>query len=148
MRFAMSKLGDDYTPPASIVPDVMPFSCRWILSVLNKAISKTVSSLDSYEFSDAASAVYSSWLFHLCDLFIEAIKHYFASDDPKFVSARGFAQDTLCVCLDNGLRLLHPFMPFVTEELWKRLSSSRDCPRKESIMICEHPSVVEVRFYS
>ncbi|PSS14124.1 Valine--tRNA ligase, partial [Actinidia chinensis var. chinensis] len=143
VRFAMSKLGDDYTPPASIVPDVMPFSCRWILSVLNKAISKTVSSLDSYEFSDAASAVFSWWQFQLCDVFIEAVKPYFTSDDPKVASARGFAQDTLWVCLDNGLRLLHPFMPFVTEELWQRLPSSRDCARKESIMICEYPSVVE-----
>ncbi|XP_057508392.1 valine--tRNA ligase, mitochondrial 1-like [Actinidia eriantha] len=143
VRFAMSKLGDDYTSPASIVPDVMPFSCRWILSVLNKAISKTVSSLDSYEFSDAASAVFSWWQFQLCDVFIEAVKPYFTSDDPKVASARGFAQDTLWVCLDNGLRLLHPFMPFVTEELWQRLPSSRDCAMKESIMICEYPSVVE-----
>ncbi|PSS33118.1 Valine--tRNA ligase, partial [Actinidia chinensis var. chinensis] len=143
VRFAMSKLGDDYTPPTSIVPDVMPFSCRWILSVLNKSISKTVSSLDSYEFSAAASAVYSWWQFQLCDVFVEAVKPYFASDGPKFASTRGFAQDTLWVCLDNGLRLLHPFMPFVTEELWQRLPSSRDCARKESIMICEYPSVVE-----
>ena len=143
----MRKLGDDYTP-TSIVLDVMPFSCWWILSVLNEAIFKTVSSLDSYEFSDAASAVYSWWQFQLCDVFIEAVKPYFASDDPKVASARGFAQDILWVCLDNGLRLLHPFMPFVTEELWQRLPSSRDCARKESIMICEYPSVVEVRFYS
>ncbi|KAL7003273.1 Valine--tRNA ligase, mitochondrial 1 [Sarracenia purpurea var. burkii] len=143
VRFAMSKLGDDYTPPTNIAPDVMPFSCQWILSVLNKAISKTASSLDSYEFSDAATAVYSWWQFQLCDVFIEAIKPYFASDDPKFPSARSYAQDTLWVCLDNGLRLLHPFMPFVTEELWQRLPSSRDCTKKESIMICKYPSVVE-----
>ncbi|XAR47991.1 Valine--tRNA ligase [Bertholletia excelsa] len=143
VRFAMSKLGDDYTPPTNIVPDVMPFSCQWILSVLNKAISKTVSSLDSYEFSDAATAVYSWWQFQLCDVFIEAIKPYFAGDDPKFASARRYAQDTLWVCLDNGLRLLHPFMPFVTEELWQRLPSSKGSARKESIMICEYPSMVE-----
>ncbi|KAG5558497.1 hypothetical protein RHGRI_008438 [Rhododendron griersonianum] len=143
VRFAMSKLGDDYTPPTNIVPDVMPFCCRWILSVLNKAVSKTVSSLDSYEFSDAATAVYSWWQFQLCDVFIEAVKPYFASDDPKFASARSSAQDTLWVCLDNGLRLLHPFMPYVTEELWQRLPSSGDSTRKDSIMLCEYPSVVE-----
>ncbi|THG21553.1 hypothetical protein TEA_010922 [Camellia sinensis var. sinensis] len=143
VRFAISKLGDDYTPPTNIVPDVMPFSCQWMLSVLNKAISKTVSSLDSYEFSDAASAVYSWWQFQLCDVFIEAVKPYFANDNSTFASARSFARDTLWVCLDNGLRLLHPFMPFVTEELWQRLPSSRGCTRKESIMICNYPSVVE-----
>ncbi|KAK4396334.1 Valine--tRNA ligase, mitochondrial 1, partial [Sesamum angolense] len=117
IRFAMSKLGDDYIPPAAIVPDTMPFSCKWILSVLNKAISKTVLCLDSYEFSDAATAVYSC--------------------------RRRYAQDTLWLCLDNGLRLLHPFMPFVTEELWQRLPSKKDSVRKESIVISEYPSTVE-----
>lgn len=143
----MSKLGDDYTPPMEIVPDVMPFTCQWILSVLNKAISKTVSSMDSYEFADAASTVYSWWQFQLCDVFIEVVKPFFSSNDPKFASARRFAQDTLWVCLDNGLRLLHPFMPFVTEELWQRLPPARDCARKESIVISDYPSVVQVSYY-
>lgn len=147
VRFAMSKLGDDYTPPVNVVPSDMPFSCQWILSVLNKAISRTVFSMDSYDFSDAASAVYSWWQFQLCDVFIETIKPYFAGSDSAFASERGFAQATLWVCLDNGLRLLHPFMPYVTEELWQRLPSAKDTMRKESIMICEYPSVVEVQFF-
>ncbi|XP_052186097.1 valine--tRNA ligase, mitochondrial 1 [Diospyros lotus] len=143
VRFAMSKLGDDYVPPAKIVPDIMPFSCQWILSVLNKAILKTVSSLELYEFSDAASAVYSWWQSQMCDVFIEAVKPYFTNDDQTYASARSSARDTLWFCLDNGLRLLHPFMPFVTEELWQRLPSPKDCVRKESIMICKYPTVVE-----
>ena len=142
----MGKLGDDYTPPVDVVPDVIPFSCQWILSVLNKAISKTVLSLDSYEFSDAATAIYSWWQFQLCDVFIEVIKPYFSSKDSEFVSEKKFAQDTLWVCLDTGLRLLHPFMPYITEELWQRLPSRSDCARKESIMICDYPSTVEVRY--
>ncbi|OVA16157.1 Aminoacyl-tRNA synthetase [Macleaya cordata] len=144
IRFAMSKLGDNYVPPTSLVLESMPYSCKWILSVLNKAISKTVSALESYEFSDAASAVYSWWQFQLCDIFIEAIKPYFAGDNPKFDRERSAARDTLWVCLDNGLRLLHPFMPFVTEELWQRLPrASGSCAKKESIMISAYPSVVK-----
>ncbi|GAB2286532.1 Valine--tRNA ligase, mitochondrial 1, partial [Dionaea muscipula] len=143
VRFAMSKLGDDYTPPTNITPDIMPFCCQWILSVLNKAISRTVSSFEEYEFSDAATAVYSWWQFQLCDVFIEVIKPYFVSSDLQSVSAKHFAQDVLWLCLDNGLRLLHPFMPFVTEELWQRLPRSKDSIRKESIMISEYPTVVE-----
>ncbi|PRQ60023.1 putative valine--tRNA ligase [Rosa chinensis] len=143
VRFAMSKLGDDYVPLSTVIPDVLPFSCRWILSVLNKAISKTILSLDSYEFSDAATAVYAWWQYQLCDVFIEAIKPYFAGNNPKFASERGFAQDTLWLCLDTGLRLLHPFMPFVTEELWQRLPSSKHHNRAASIMICDYPSIVE-----
>ncbi|XP_019164045.1 PREDICTED: valine--tRNA ligase, mitochondrial 1-like [Ipomoea nil] len=143
IRFAMSKLGDDYIPPAEIVPHTMPFSCQWILSALNKAISKTVSALESSEFSDAATSVYSWWQFQLCDIFIEVIKPYFGSDDPSFAIAKRCAQDALWLCLDNGLRLLHPFMPFVTEELWQRLPAKRDCSKKESIVISEYPSTVE-----
>ncbi|BFG23275.1 hypothetical protein CerSpe_095490 [Prunus speciosa] len=143
VRFAMSRLGDDYVPPSDVNPDVLPFSCQWILSVLNKVISKTVLSLELYEFSDAATSVYAWWQYQLCDVFIEAIKPYFSGNDPKFESERGFAQATLWLCLDNGLRLLHPFMPFVTEELWQRLPSPRDHKRPTSIVISEYPSIVE-----
>ncbi|KAF4384717.1 hypothetical protein F8388_004024 [Cannabis sativa] len=143
VRFAMSKLGDNYTPPSNVKSNVLPFSCQWILSALNKAIAKTVSSLELYEFSDAATAVYAWWQYQLCDVFIELIKPYFAGNDPKFASERSFAQATLWLCLDNGLRLLHPFMPFVTEELWQRLPSPKDHERAASIMISEYPSVVE-----
>ncbi|KAI3496387.1 hypothetical protein L1887_38748 [Cichorium endivia] len=143
IRFAMTKLNDDYTPPTKITPENMPFTCQWILSVLNKSTSKTISSLDSYEFSDASTAVYSWWQFQLCDIFIEVIKPYFIKDDSSMKTAKKHAQDTLWVCLDTGLRLLHPFMPFVTEELWQRLPSPKHCEREKSIMICEYPSVVE-----
>ncbi|XP_048325776.1 valine--tRNA ligase, mitochondrial 1 isoform X1 [Ziziphus jujuba] len=143
VRFAMSRLGEDYVPPSNVIPDVLPFSCQWILSVLNKAIARTVSSLELYEFSDASSALYSWWQYQLCDVFIEVIKPYFAGNDPKHSSERSSAQDTLWLCLDYGLRLLHPFMPFVTEELWQRLPSPKDCKRPASIMICEYPSIVE-----
>ncbi|XP_045833179.1 valine--tRNA ligase, mitochondrial 1-like [Trifolium pratense] len=143
VRFAMSKLGDNYTPPADLTPDALPFSCQWILSVLNKTISKTSKSLESYEFSQATTAVYSWWQYQLCDVFIEVIKPYFSGNDTKFDSERHAAQYTLWLCLDNGLRLLHPFMPFVTEELWQRLPSPNDSKREESIMIADYPSAIE-----
>lgn len=79
------------------------------------------------EFSDAASsAVYSWWQSQLCDVFIEIIKPYFSSNDGSLASERDSAQAVLWVCLDTRLRLLHPFMPFVTEELWQRLPLARD----------------------
>lgn len=142
VRFAMSKLGDDYVP-TTVDPSVLPFSCKWILSVLNKAISKTISSLDSYDFSSAAATVYFWWQSQMCDVLIEAVKPLFTNKDPAFASAKKLAQDTLWVCLDTGLKLLHPFMPFVTEELWQRLPSPKDFVRSSSIMTCKYPSVVE-----
>ncbi|TVU34278.1 hypothetical protein EJB05_16109 [Eragrostis curvula] len=143
IRFAMGKLGDNYTPPANVDVSLMPPICKWILSVLNKAIWKTVTSLEGYKFSDATSAIYSWWQYQLCDVFIEAIKPYFFNDSQEFESARAASRDTLWVCLDAGLRLLHPFMPYVTEELWQRLPHPKYSCRKDSIMISEYPSPVE-----
>lgn len=139
----MSKLGDNYSPSSNVVVDEMPSICKWILSVLNKAVDKTVSALESYKFSEAATAVYSWWQFQLCDVFIEAIKPYFFSES-SYEFERKASRDTLWICLDSGLRLLHPFMPFVTEELWQRLPRARELHAKESIMISDYPSVAEV----
>ncbi|KAK2652631.1 hypothetical protein Ddye_012487 [Dipteronia dyeriana] len=127
----MSKLGENYVPPTSLHLENMPFSCQWILSVLNKAISRTVTSLDEYDFSDATSTAYSWWQYQFCDVFIEAIKPYFAGDDSAFASERSSAQLALWVCLETGMRLLHPFMPFVTEELWQRLPAVKGSTRKD-----------------
>lgn len=144
IRFAMSKLGDDYTAPSNVEVESLPFICKWILSLLNQAISRTVLSLETYEFSDAATAAYAWWQFKMCDVFIEAIKPYFSSDKDEYF--RRSARDVLWICLDNGLRLLHPFMPFVTEELWQRLPQPAGIStKKDSIMISHYPSVVRVR---
>nr|ABF93604.1 Valyl-tRNA synthetase, putative, expressed [Oryza sativa Japonica Group] len=143
IRFAMGKLGDHYTPPATISVTIMPPICKWILSVLNKAIGKSVTSLEAYKFSDATSAIYSWWQYQLCDVFIEAIKPYFFNDSQELESARAASRDALWVCLDTGLRLLHPFMPCVTEELWQRLPQPKDSCQKDSIMVSEYPSLVK-----
>ena len=80
----MTKLGDDYVLPTNVNPDDLSFSCQWILSVLNKAIFKTIVALESYKFLDVASTVYSWWQYQLCDVFIEAIKPFFVGSDPRF----------------------------------------------------------------
>ena len=103
VRFSMSKLGDDYVSPINVNPNDLPFSCQWILSILNRFIFKTIAALESYKFSDAASTVYSWWQYQLCDVFIEAIKSFCARSDPMFETNRSFARDTLWLCLDNGL---------------------------------------------
>jgi valyl-tRNA synthetase len=75
------------------------------------------------------------------------VKPYFFNDSQEFDSARAACRDALWVCLDTGLRLLHPFMPYVTEELWQRLPQPKETCRKNSIMITEYPSVVTVIFH-
>ncbi|KAJ1294912.1 hypothetical protein BS78_01G182600 [Paspalum vaginatum] len=143
IRFAMNMLGDHYMPPATVAICSLPPFCKWILSVLNKAIGKTESSLEAYKFSEATSCIHSWWQYQLCDVYIEVIKPYF-NESQEFESARGASRDTLWVCLDTGLRLLHPFMPYITEELRQRLPQPKEevCT-KDSIMISAYPSVVQ-----
>jgi valyl-tRNA synthetase len=117
----------------------------------------------------ATDDVYSFWLYEVCDVYIvrllvfharrsfsrspslsrslarsqEAIKDITAPDAP--LEARRSAQHTLYTVLDNGLRLLHPIMPFVTEELWQRLPR-RPTDQTKSIMLARYP--VQVSFLS
>ena len=77
----MTKFEDDYVPPTNVNSDDLSFSCQWILAVLNKAIFKTIAALEPYKFSDVASTVYSWWQYQLSDVFIEAIKPFFASQN-------------------------------------------------------------------
>lgn len=141
IRFAMTNLGSDFVPSATIYPASLPLSCQWILSVLNKAIDKTVKGLESYQFSDATSSLHSWWLYELCDVFIEVIKPTMFGNDE---SAKRATRDTLWLCLDTGLRMLHPFMPYLTEELWQRLPQQEGSEPKLSICLAEYPAVNQV----
>jgi valyl-tRNA synthetase len=88
--------------------------------------------------------VYAFWQYDLCDVFIELMKPVMALDDasdPGAQRAKRDTRDTLAACLDAGLRLLHPFMPFVTEELWQRLPGGGE-QRAESIMVAPYPEPV------
>ncbi len=85
----------------------------------------------------ATSAVYNFWLYELCDVYIEAIKPI-TDPSAKDQKAIASAQQTLYTCLDSGLKLLHPFMPFVTEELWQRLPR-RQGEKAESIALASYP---------
>ena len=93
---------------------------RWILSRLDRDRSRAVrKALDGYRFNDAASAVYQFVWHELCDWYLEIAKRsLYQTEDP---AARAVTQRTLVETLETTLRLLHPFMPFLTEEIWQRL---------------------------
>ncbi|KAJ3035387.1 hypothetical protein HDV00_004032 [Rhizophlyctis rosea] len=90
----------------------------WILSKLNNAIRETNRHLEAMNFMQATTAIYQFWWTELCDVYLEISKPVIAGGDEEGKRA---CRNTLYVCLDYGLRLLHPFMPFITEELWQRL---------------------------
>jgi valyl-tRNA synthetase len=118
-------------PPATVYD-------RWILSRMQRCAEATNLALAEYRFSDAALGVYRFVWGELCDWAIELSKPalYGDSSTPRL---RAGAQAGLLRALDGALRLLHPFMPFVTEELWQRLPKRADAPI--SIMIARYPGV-------
>ena len=113
---------------------------RWILSRLQSTAATVNSGLETFTLNDAAHAVYQFMWHELCDWYLEMIKpvlYQKKSTEP----AQRAAQGTLRHVLDGTLRLLHPFMPFITEEIWQRIPKPSDSP--ESIMIAPFPKPAE-----
>lgn len=142
-RFALAKLEGGFQPPAESKPSGKESLVeKWILHQLDTAAQEINAGLESRNFMSATSAAYNFWLYELCDVYIEAIKPITdASSEP---SARASAQATLYTCLDEGLKLLHPFMPYVTEELWQRLPR-RPSEKSETICLTSFPEQVAER---
>lgn len=90
----------------------------WILHQLNEAAAETRKSLDNYRFNDAAQAVYEFFWNDFCDWYIEAVKLSLYGDDEK---EKNRIVTMLLMILEESLRLLHPFLPFITEEIYQKL---------------------------
>ncbi len=107
---------------------------KWIKTKLNNAIEEVTESLDEYRFNDAAAVIYRFIWHEFCDWYLELSKPalYGKVSSPQ----RQAAQRTLHDVFKTTLKLLHPFMPFVTEELWQVLTESN----KTSIMISPFPT--------
>lgn len=118
-KFALLTLGEDFKPkPTSKLSGKEKEMESWILSRLSLAVESCKTGFTNYDFPTATQACYNFWLYELCDWYLEYIKPIMYGSDDE---AKEVCRDVLYTCLDTGLRLLHPFMPFVTEELFQRL---------------------------
>jgi valyl-tRNA synthetase len=136
-KFVLGKLGDDFKPQA--VPTKTgheSLSERWILHKFNTAVKEANDALEAREFSTSASVIYQYWYAALCDVFIENSKYLLQPDAPAEVQES--AKQTLYTALEGALTLIHPIMPFITEELWQRLPR-RPGDKTESIMYARYP---------
>ncbi len=108
---------------------------RWILSRVQRAALAVGGALDDHRIADAAQAVYHFIWAELCDWSIELAKTRLLAGGPE----RWKVQGALVTALEAAMRLLHPFMPFVTEELWQKLPKPQGTPQSITITLYPMP---------
>lgn len=110
------------------LPDTLILEDKWILSEFNSLVREVTENIDKYELGIAASKIYDFIWDKVCDWYIEIIKPRLQNTGDKD------AQNVLCYVLSETMKLLHPFMPFITETIWQALPHTGD-----SIMVADFP---------
>ena len=134
-RFIMMNLGDEQ-PTKPEAADLLPVD-RWILSKVNTLAKDVTENMDKYELGIAVQKVYDFIWEEFCDWYIEIakVRLYKKEEDPKAANAALWVLKTV---LANTLKMLHPYMPFITEEIFCTL-----CPEEETIMLAPWPEYTE-----
>ncbi|CAJ1449095.1 unnamed protein product [Effrenium voratum] len=142
-RFGLMYFGPEFRFPGSLKPDLaLAWEDRWIVSRLSHCAARINESMEKYEFANATSAAHQFFLYELCDVYLELLKprFYGETEEEKVLKDREVARQVLYVCLDWSMRLMHPLLPYLTEELYQRLPPS---PVKcESICVAPFPTTV------
>ena len=135
-KFVLMNLEDyDEEKAKTFKLDLLKDEDKWIISKVNKLAKEVKENLDSYEFGVASKKIYDFIWNEFCDWYIEMVKPrlYDKENETRFA-----AQYTLNMVLENALKLLHPMMPFITEEIYTKLYNG-----DESIMISKWPEFEE-----
>ncbi len=138
-RFISMNIDDttEIKPAKELPKDVLSLANRWILSRLSSVCSEIDTALTEYRFNDCASILYQFIWHEVCDWYIELIKPELYGDDKE---VKNVAISTLLHVYEVALALLHPVMPFITEEIWQTLPSKKD---SESLCIRKYPVAEE-----
>lgn len=118
MKFAIEKFPPGFSPIESTHLQTLNLSLsdKWILTRLSKLIAQTNQNFEEYKLGEMAMGLYDFLKNELADVYIEAIKPVMKKDDKELDKIA--ALNTLYICLDASLKLLHPTMPYLTEELY------------------------------
>jgi valyl-tRNA synthetase len=138
-RFVLMNVGEDFVPGE---PKVETVADAWILSRLTELAARVDEGLLSYEFGETARALYDFFWNEFCDWYIELAKSRLAAGGET----REAVLRNLVFVLDRALRLLHPMMPFVTEEIWGRLPLS-EADRASALMVAAWPDPAGLAHY-
>ena len=147
-RFRQMAGSADFPIQGEIEPTLLSSDDKWILLKLDSAIRKVTIALNEYKFSDATATLYRFFWSEYCDWYVEASKTVFFGED----AAR--KANTLAVIdfvLSHTLRLFHPFLPFITEELWHGMGYATDMPENQggkTIMFAPWPRPLDDDFKS
>lgn len=129
-RFALMNLAD-FDPNVELEGE-FTLADQWILSRYNQTVKEVTENMEKYELGEAGRVLYEFIWNELCDWYIELIKpRLYGKETPE---SRQVAQHVLWFVLSNTMKLLHPFMPFITEEIWQHLPHEG-----ETIMVQEWP---------
>jgi valyl-tRNA synthetase len=134
-RYVLMNITEDMDIKGEVSnPDELSSADRWILSRINDISEEVTINLEKYEIGVAAQKLYDFVWNELCDWYIELSKPVLYSDDKK---AKECVMEILLYTLTRVCKLLHPFMPFITEEIWQNLPQG--ATKSESIMIAQWP---------
>ncbi|MGI6125438.1 MAG: valine--tRNA ligase, partial [Planifilum sp.] len=133
-RFALMHLAEARAEDLALTGS-LTVSDRWILHRLNETIAEVTRHLNRYDFGEAGRVLYHFIWDEFCDWYIEFSKLSLYGEDEE---AKRVTRAVLCHVLDRALRLLHPFMPFITEEIWQKLPGTGP-----SITVAEWPEADE-----
>ncbi|KYQ93821.1 valyl tRNA synthetase [Tieghemostelium lacteum] len=140
-RFALMKL-EGYKPLSfsadSLTKDTNAINL-WMLNAAQRAINLCIEGFKSYDFSQVTTAIYNYWLLELCDVYLETTKPIFQSQDESDQAIKEKTKETLYTCIDIGLRLIHPFMPYISEELYQVIPRRPEEQWIPTIMYAPYP---------
>jgi valyl-tRNA synthetase len=124
---------EDFRPQPAIGSLEVPVEDRWIFSRINSTAEQVNRAIDQYRYHEAAQLVWQFFWHEFCDWYVELKKLRFQENSGLDSNWRN-----LLAAFENALRLLHPAMPFITEELWQRLASGNP-HRPKSIALASYP---------
>ncbi|HUF13531.1 MAG TPA: valine--tRNA ligase [Longimicrobiales bacterium] len=134
-RFALMNMGEDDV--ARVDAATLELPDRWILSRAQAVVQAVDQQLTVFRFADAAESLRQFFWGEVADWYLELVKPRLYGDHGD--ASRDVARSSLVEVMDTTLRLMHPLVPFITEELWLRLPRPRDVVREESLVIAKWP---------
>jgi valyl-tRNA synthetase len=124
-----------------VAEQTAPLEARWIVAELNATAAKVNQSLENYRYDDAANTIYQFFWGSFCDWYLEIVKLRLDFSDTANKAQTKAALTTLVQVFETALRLLSPFMPFLTEELWHAVYDGH--PPAKSTALTRYPQAIE-----